>query len=90
MSLYRSGLEWTINEIPLVPGTLVQYATQYESSTWQGKPKSKEPVYTPKPVAGNSGMQFGGDPHGETINKISKVLGDLISNKELINRRDWR
>ena len=56
MSLYRSGLEWTINEIPLVPGTLVQYATQYESSTWQGKAKSKEPVYVPKPkpVAGNS------------------------------------
>jgi hypothetical protein len=90
MSLYRSGLEWTINEIPLVPGKLVQYGVQFEVDNWQGKPKSKEPVYEPKPVAGDSGMQFGGDPHKQTINQISKALGDLISNKELINRRDWR
>ena len=90
MSLYRAGLAWTINEIPLVPGQLVHYPVQYETSTWQGKPNSKEPVYTPKPVAGNSAMQFGANPHDETINKISKALGELISNKDLINRRDWR
>ena len=90
MSLYRSGLEWTINEIPLVPGPLVQYEVAYATATWQGKPISKEPVYEPKPVTGESGVQFGGDPHKQTINKISKALGDLISSKELINRRDWR
>jgi hypothetical protein len=90
MSLYRSGLEQTLFEIPLVPGDYVHYDVAYETSTWQGTKKNIQAEYIPKQQFAQGGVQFGGDPHAQTINKISQALGDLISNKDLINRRDWR
>lgn len=89
MSLYRSGLEYTIFEKPLVPGDLVHYDIAFETPFWQGKPKIVQPEYIPKETV-QGGVQFGGDPHKQTINKISEALGELISSKQLINRRDWR
>jgi hypothetical protein len=92
MSLYRSGLEQTIFEKTLVPGDYVHYDVAYETDVWQGKPKVVSPEYIPKQPQqfAKGGIQFGGDPHAQTINKISQALGELISNKQLINRRDWR
>jgi hypothetical protein len=90
MSLYRSGLEQTIFEKTLVPGDYVHYDVAFETPVWQGQQKVIQQEYIPKEQFAKGGMQFGADPHAQTINKISQALGELISNKQLINRRDWR
>ena len=73
------------------------------TSDWKKRPPRIEEAPTPilkinapqqQTVGG--GMEFGTDPHKETINKISKALGGLMRQQEaiptgkLLQRRDWR
>jgi hypothetical protein len=99
MSLANSGLQITLHEKALVPGDFVPYKVLYESHTWQGPPLKRQPKPIPLNVEGNTGgMQFGADPHKDTVDKISAALGSLmdkqmgasIANTKLLNRRDWR
>ena len=90
-----TGSEITIHEKLLVPGDYVEYEVLYETDVWQGKPVVKQPDPIPVEVGAK---QFGGDPHKDTIDKISSALGSLLEKKaavaipsaQLINRRDWQ
>ena len=100
MSLANSGLQITLREKALVPGDFVPYKVLYESHTWQGPPIKHQPRPIPLNVEGRAagGVQFGADPHKDTVDKISKALGSImdkqmgasIANTDLLNRRDWR
>ena len=90
-----TGSEITIHEKLLVPGDYVEYEVRYQTDVWQGKPVVKQPDPIPVEVGAK---QFGGDPHKDTIDKISSALGSLLEKKaavaipsaQLINRRDWQ
>ena len=96
MSLAMTGSEITIHEKLLVPGDYVHYEVLYETDVWQGDPVVKQP--DPIPVQVEGAKQFGGDPHKETLDKITSALGSLMEKKaavavpsaQLINKRDWR
>ena len=100
MSLANSGLQITLHEKALVPGDYVHYDVLYESHTWQGPPIKSQPSPIPLHVESRASgaVQFGADPHKDTVDKISKALGSLmdkqmgaaIANTDLLNRRDWR
>ena len=86
MSTNRSGLDYYIIEGTVVPGDYKGYVADKITGVWGGPAK----IVPPPQVESGLVHQIGEDPQQHTINKISKALGDLISNKELINRRDWR
>ena len=105
MSLNTSGAVLTYYEKTIVPGDYVRLEKAWESDYWMGPPHSKE---APAPILNirqpgqpgqhttGPGMEIGGDPHKETINKISQALGGLMRQQEaiptgqLLQRRDWR
>ena len=101
MSLF-SGSVITIHEKMLVPGDYVRLEKLYESDYWLGPPHKEEApppelkINQPQKASVGPGMEIGGDPHKETINKISQALGALmrqqaaIPTTQLLNRRDWR
>jgi hypothetical protein len=97
MSLANSGSQITIFEKMLVPGDYTHYEVLYETDVWQGPPVKKQPP--PIPIHVQAGpTQFGADPHKDTLNKITQALGGLLTkqmgqvipNPQLINRRDWQ
>ena len=96
MSLAMTGSEITIHEKTVVPGDFVPYEILYVTDVWQGAPVVKQP--DPIPVQVEGAKQFGGDPHKETLDKITSALGSLLEKKaavavpsaQLINRRDWQ
>jgi hypothetical protein len=93
MSLAMTGSAITIHEKTVVPGDYVPYDVLYETDTWQGPEVQKQAAPIPLEV-----KQFGADPQKETINKMTEAIGSMmdkklstvISNKALINKRDWR
>lgn len=102
MSLFSGGVI-TYHEKTLVPGDYIRLEKAWESDYWMGPPKKIETPAPPLNVnsqqgqqSAGPGMQFGNDPHKETINKISKALGGLVKQQEaiptgqLLKRRDWR
>ena len=101
MSLY-SGAVITYHEKTLVPGEYVRLEKAWESDYWMGPPRIEEApapilkINHPQQQSVAGGIEFGSDPHKETINKISKALGGLMRQQEaiptgqLLQRRDWR
>ena len=93
MSLAMTGSAITLHEKLLVPGDYVPYEVLYETDVWQGEEVKKQPPPLPMEV-----KQFGADPQKDSINKMTEAIGSMmdkklstvISNKALINRRDWR
>ena len=93
MSLAMTGSVITIHEKLLVPGDFVPYDVLYETDVWQGPEVKKQEAPIPLEV-----KQFGADPHKDTVNKMAEAIGSMmdkklstvISNKALLNRRDWR
>jgi hypothetical protein len=97
----------TLHEKKLVPGDYVHYEILYETDTYMGSPVVKHAPPLPLQVSGpqqpggelvpkQGGVQFGADPHKETMTKLQGALGELLKgvklepNKEMLNRRDWR
>jgi len=94
----------TLHEKKLVPGDYVHYEILYETDTYMGEPVVKHAPPIPLQVSGpqqtggeqiqkDGAVQFGTNPHKETMNKVQSALGELlkaIPNKEMLNRRDWR
>ena len=97
MTLSTAGDVIVLYEKHLVPGDYKHYEILYETDVWQGDPVKREPPAIPLQVQAK-GVEFGGDPHKATLNKISAALGSLmekkmgavIPNKDLMSRRDWR
>jgi hypothetical protein len=89
MSLTMTGAAITLVEKLLVPGDFVPYTVLYETDSWQGPEIVKQPAPSPLEV-----KQFGADPHAKLAEALGsmmdKKLSTVISNKALINRRDWR
>lgn len=94
----------TLHEKKLVPGDYVHYEILYETDTYMGSPVVKHAPPIPLQVSGpqqpggelhtkQGAVQFGADPHKETMDKVQSALGEMlkaIPNKQMLNRRDWR